>query len=70
MSGSVETASIFEGEASVLGKKSPKREICLKQKITCKKAFQDHLKSCVSFRGDLEGSNEEKLGRQQKEEVL
>ena len=54
----------------MLGKKSPKRKICLKQKITCKKAFQDLLKSCVSFRGDLEGSNEEKLGRQQKEEVL
>ena len=28
------------------------------------------LKSCLSFGGDLEGSNEEKMGKQQKKEVL
>ena len=33
-------------------------------------AFQDLLKSCVCFRWGLEGSNKEKMGRQQKQEVL
>ena len=44
---------------SVWGKngESPKREFCLKRKITCE-TFQDLLKSCVSFGGGLEGSNE------------
>ena len=36
----------------------------------CKEAFQDLLKFYVSFGGGLEGSNEEKMGSQQKEELL
>ena len=35
-------------------------------KITCEEASRDLLISCLSFRGGFEGSNEEKLGRQQK----
>ena len=42
----------------------------LKWKITCEVAFQNLLKSCVSFGGGLEGSSEEKMWRQQKEELL
>ena len=33
-------------------------------------AFQDLLKSCVSFGGSLEGFNKKKPGRQQKKEIL
>ena len=49
---------------------SSKRAFCLKRKITCEEAFQDLLKSCISFGGGLEGSIKEKMGRQQKEEFL
>ena len=57
------------------GKKSPKREFCLKRKKPCEEAFQDLLKSNEdsnegSNEGFNEGSNEEKMGRQQKEELL
>ena len=41
-----------------------------KCKNNCEEAFQDLLKSYVSFGGGLEGSNEEKMGSQQKEELL
>ena len=37
----------------------------------CAEAFQDLSKSCsVSFGRSLEGSDEEKIGRQQKEVLL
>ena len=36
----------------------------------CEVAFQDPSKSCVSFEGGLEDSNEKKIGRAQKEELL
>ena len=39
-----------------------KRELCLKWKNSMCGTFQDLLKSCVSFGGGLEGSNEEKMG--------
>ena len=32
--------------------------------------FHNLLKSCLSFGAGLEGSNEQKMGRQQKEELL
>ena len=33
-------------------------------------ALQNLLKSCLSFGGGLDGSNEEKMEKQHKEEVL
>ena len=39
-----------------------KRELCLKWKNSMCGTFQDLYKSCVSFGGGLEGSNEEKMG--------
>ena len=38
--------------------------------VTCEEAFQDPSKSCVSSGGGLEGSNKEKIGRQQKQELV
>ena len=49
---------------------SPKKGIFLETIITCEEASLNLLKSCLSFGGGLEGSNEKKIGRQQKEEVL
>ena len=40
------------------------------QKIMCEEAFQDRSKSCVYFGGYLKGSNKEKMGRQQKDELI
>ena len=39
-----------------------KKELCLKWKNSMCGTFQDPLKSCVSFGGGSEGSNEEKMG--------
>ena len=39
-----------------------KRELCLKWKNSMYGNFQDLLKSCLSFGGGMEGSNEEKMG--------
>ena len=51
--------------------KSRKEEMLFKmEKYSCQEAFQDLLKSCLSFGGGLEGPNEEKMGRKQKKEVL
>ena len=47
-----------------------KENFVLRGKITDEESYQDLLKSFVSFGGGLEGSDEEKMGRQQKEEVL
>ena len=44
-----------------------KREFSLR--ITYEETARHLLKSCLSFGESLEGSNEEKMGRQQKEEV-
>ena len=49
---------------------SPKENFLWNRKITCEKASQDLLKSWLSFEGGLEGSNEKKMGKKQKEEVL
>ena len=49
---------------------SPKERIFFFEIEICKKDSQNLLKSCLSFGGHLESSNEEKMGRQQKEEVL
>ena len=44
--------------------KSRKEEMLFKmEKYSCQEAFQDLLKSCLSFGGGLEGPNEEKMGR-------
>ena len=40
------------------------------KKITCEEASGTLSKSCLSFGGHLESSNEEKMRRQQKGEVL
>ena len=39
-------------------------------KIICEEDSSNLLKSCLSFGGCLEGANKEKMGRQQKEDVL
>ena len=49
---------------------SPKEGFLWNGKIRCKEASQDLLISWVYFGGGLEGSNREKMGRKQKEEVL
>ena len=67
----METPCAFR--SSIVGKNgaiSKKGNFVWSGKIACVEAFQDLLKSCVSFGGSLEGSNEEKMGRQQKEELL
>ena len=62
---------VNEGVLAYGGMKlSPKEETFFETKrITCEEISQDILKSCLSFAGVLEGSNEEKMGRKQKEEV-
>ena len=42
-----------------------KREFFETEKVVCEGASQNLLKSCLSFRESLQGSNEEKIGRQQ-----
>ena len=42
---------------------------CVCVRITYEETARNLLKSCLSFGESLEGSNEEKMGRQQKEEV-
>ena len=62
----------FWGNSSV-GKKMAhlqKGSFVWRRKMQCEDAFQDLWKSCISFGGGLKVSNEEKMGRQQKEEVL
>ena len=59
----------FWGKSGTISKKG---NFLWNRKITCKEASWNLLKSCLSFGGGLEDSNEEKktMGRQQKEEVL
>ena len=49
---------------------SPKEGIIFETKIIFQEDSQNLLKSCLSFGGCFESSNKEKMGRQQKEEVL
>ena len=46
---------------------SLKKGIFLETIITCEEASLNLLKSCLSFGGGLEGSNEKKLGGNRKE---
>ena len=55
------------GEDGRMGLYLQKREFSLR--ITCEETARNLLKSCLSFGESLEGSNQEKMGRQQKEEV-
>ena len=55
------------GEEGRMGLYLQKREFSLR--ITCEETARNLLKSCLSFGESLEGSNQEKMGRQQKEEV-
>ena len=49
---------------------SERRNFLRNGKIICEEDSWNLLKSCLSFGGCLEGANKEKMGRQQKEDVL
>ena len=57
-----------EGENETISKRG--NFLLRNRKILSKEHSQNILKSCLSFGEHLESSNEEKMGRQQKEEVL
>ena len=59
----------LEGGFKCRRKMGQKRDFSLKRTITCENS-QSLLKSCFSFGGGFEGSNEGQMGSQQKEDVL
>ena len=55
----------------MIGSNAEKWDNLLKKQFFINSSDEAHqLKSSLSFGGDLEGSNEEKMGKQQKKEVL
>ena len=63
----------LRGVSSSVGKNRAifkRRNLLSSRKIMYEEAFQNLLKSCLYFVGDLNGSNEETMARQQKKEVL